>query len=79
MPRAYAVYQSDAVPITFQHPTQWIVEEIEDGLVLQSEADLITDDAFDMGALQFIFWRKFETLLDPVEYARLFVREFGPD
>ena len=32
--------------------------------------------AFTDGALQFVFWRQFDEVLTPVEYVKLFVREF---
>ncbi|MCP5098787.1 MAG: hypothetical protein GY943_24820, partial [Chloroflexi bacterium] len=70
-------YESDSDPITFNYPSHWIIDELEDGLVLQSDAELITDESFPTGALQFLFWREFDELLTPVEYAQVFVAEFS--
>ncbi|MCP5100846.1 MAG: hypothetical protein GY943_35290, partial [Chloroflexi bacterium] len=77
VPDAYATYESDSDPITFNYPSHWIIDELEDGLVLQSDAELITDESFPTGALQFLFWREFDELLTPVEYAQIFVAEFN--
>ena len=72
----FITYSAENIPVVVNHPTQWIVEEIEDGLVLQSDPDLVADGTFVDGALQFIFWRQFDEVLSPVEYVKLFVREF---
>jgi len=77
LPNSYVTYQSDTAPITFRHPANWVVDKFEDGVGLQSEMDLVANDAFATGAVHFLFWHESEILLSPIEQAQIFIEDFG--